>query len=298
MPSLCEAMDRATASLYKAGDGFDELIGVVRRLSPMRRLPQPYDAFLKAGLWLLSIACIDRLAGHPSVLQLLYLAPIWLAFETAGLGVAACVAVAVVPVSALMSPPPHWGLAWDLVVRSALMISLIAIMTHHGRRYSVTRESAQRDALTGALNRAGFEEAARADIDAALSAHETATVAVIDCDNFKELNDLKGHAFGDQVLRALVRALNSSLEGATIGRTGGDEFVIVDRRRNATEVRGALGHAFDRFTDSTLVMGRRATFTVGIAQLGSDGMRYESLLESADRDMYRGKFARYETTAA
>ena len=51
--------------------------------------------------------------------------------------------------------------------------------------------------------------------------------------------------------------------------------------------------AFDRYIDATIVLGRRSTFTVGIAQLGADGMRYESLLESADRDMYRNKTARY-----
>ena len=59
-------------------------------------------------------------------------------------------------------------------------------------------------------------------------------------------------------------------------------------------MRAALRRALDRFTDATLILGRRATFTVGIATLGPDGMRYESLLEAADRDMYRCKFERYE----
>lgn len=291
-------MESATLALFRAGDEVDELLDRVRLRMPKRRLAQPYDAFLKGFLWLFAIVWIDRWAGHPSVLQLLYLVPVWVAFETASLGVAACLAMAVVPVSTIMSPPAPWGPLWDVVVRAGMMASLVAIMTFHGRRFRSTCESAQRDALTGALNRAGFETLARAEIDQAVTEGTVLTVAVIDCDKFKELNDLKGHAFGDQVLRTLVRTISTTVEGATIGRTGGDEFVVLDRRRDPAELRRALAFALDRYSDATLVMGRRSSFTIGLAQAGQDGMRYESLMEAADQDMYRGKFARYGALAA
>lgn len=298
MPFLCEAMDRTTAFLFQAGDALDQIFGTLRKRLPAWQMEQPYDALFKSALWLLATVWIERWSGHAPTVQLLYLVPVWLTFETAGLGAAACIALAVIPISAFFSLHPSWGFGWDMIVRAGLMGSLIAIMTYHGRRYSDTRESAQRDALTGALNRAGFEETAKAEIDTSLASRGTLTVTVIDCDNFKDLNDLKGHAFGDQVLRTLVRTLNNALVGAVIGRTGGDEFVILDAERNAAEVRRALSHALDHFTDATLVMGRRSTFTAGIAQLGPDGLRYEALLEAADRDMYRGKFARYNTLVA
>lgn len=298
MPSLSEAMERASADLYRFGDSVDEVLSVLTRQMPNQRIAQPYDAFLKGFVWLFCIVWIDRWAGHPSVLQLLYLVPVWLAFETASLGVAACLAAATIPISTIASPTAPWGIVWDLVVRAGMMFSLVAIMTWHGRRYRVSCETAHRDALTGCLNRAGFESQARAQIDESLTQAVPLTVAVIDCDNFKELNDLKGHAFGDQILRTLVRTITTTVEGATLGRTGGDEFVLIDRRRSPDELRRALAFALDRYNDATLVMGRRASFTVGIAQLGSDGMRYESLLESADRDMYRGKTARFQTMVA
>lgn len=298
MPSLSEAMEKATADLYHWGDRVDEILSGLTRRVPQGRIAQPYDAFVKGFAWLFLVAWIDRWAGHPPVLQVLYLVPVWLAFETASLGVAACLAVATIPVSTLLNPVAPWGVAWDLVVHAAMMFSLVAIMTYHGRRYRNSCETAHRDALTGALNRAGFEEQARTQIDESLSTQTTLTVAVIDCDNFKELNDLKGHAFGDQILRTLVRVISTTVEGATLGRTGGDEFVLIDRRRNIEELRRALAFASDRYSDATLVMGRRASFTVGLAELGRDGMRYESLLESADRDMYRGKSARFQTLVA
>ncbi len=293
MPSLSEAMERATSDLYRAGEALEEILSVVARFTPRTRLAQPYDATFKGALWLASVVVIDHFAGHPPVLQLLYLAPIWIAFEKAGVGVAALIAAMAVPVATVSSPMAPWGTFWDVVVRSALMVSLVAIMTFHSRRYRTTHESARRDSLTGALNRAGFEHAAREAIDHALAEGRTLTFAVIDCDNFKELNDLKGHAFGDVVLRTLVRTLDTNVEGAALGRTGGDEFVLFDSVRDGAAMRDSLIVALKRFTDATLVLGRRSTFTIGIAQLGPDGMRYESLLEAADRDMYRGKFERY-----
>lgn len=293
MPSLSEATERATNGLYRAGEALEEILSVVARFMPRTRLAQPYDATLKGVLWLLAVVAIDHIAGHPAVLQLLYLAPIWIAFEKGGVGVAAVLAAAAVPVATFASPTAPWGTFWDVVVRSALMVSLVAIMTFHSLRYRTTHESARRDSLTGALNRAGFENAAREAIEHALAEGRPLTVAVVDCDNFKELNDLKGHAFGDAVLRTLVRTLGSNVEGAALGRTGGDEFVLFDSVRDAAGMREALTIALKRYTDATLVLGRRSTFTVGIAQLGPDGMRYESLLEAADRDMYRGKYERH-----
>ena len=297
MALLSEIIDRTTGALYRAGDALDEISSVIDRWRPRRRLDQPYDALLKGVLWLAAIVTMDRLAGHPPILQLLYLAPVWIAFETAGIGAAAFLAAMVVPISTAFSKEAIWGLGWDLIVRSGFMTSLVVIMTFHSRRYRTTHESARRDSLTGALNRAGFESTVRETIDAVLEAHETLTFAVIDCDNFKDLNDAKGHAFGDTVLKTLVRTLATSLPDSILGRTGGDEFVIVDSTRTPDAVRAALRIALNRFTDATLILGRRATFTVGIASLGPDGMRYESLLEAADRDMYRGKFERYSDNA-
>ena len=294
MDGMSQAMERVTSTLYRTGDLFEEILSALGRRLPKRKLAQPYDGLLKGIVWLAAVVAIDRVAGHPSSLQLLYFVPAWIAFETAGLGVATCIATVVVPVSTLASPIAPWGTIWDFVVRLGMMVSLVAVMTFHGRRFRTTEESAQRDSLTGALNRAGFEAAARGAIESALAFRHRATVAVIDCDNFKDLNDVKGHAFGDGVLRTLVRILKSSMDDAIVGRTGGDEFVLVVPNVGEAEVRRRLKAALDQFTDATLILGRRSTFTYGLAKLGTDGMRYESLLESADRDMYRGKASRYQ----
>ncbi len=83
---------------------------------------------------------------------------------------------------------------------------------------------AEHDSLTGALNRRGIERV----LEGLTSTRPSWSVAYVDLDRFKLINDMFGHAAGDEVLRQLVVRMTASLEGrGTIGRIGGDEFVCV-----------------------------------------------------------------------
>lgn len=292
MELLSEVIDNTTAGLYRAGDRLEEILEGASKWWPKPKVPTAYVGLLRGFFGLLVAAVLDRMSGHASAMQFLYLGPIWLAFEAGSLGTAACVALLVVPVSAYTSGPAHWGTGTDLLVRTALMASVIAILTYHGRRFRSTRENASRDALTGAFNRAAFETMAAQMIEKAHVDGEALCLAVIDCDHFKTLNDVKGHAFGDQVLKAVVRVLTAMGPDTFVGRTGGDEFVVIARKRNVAQVQRELAVAMQRFTDATIVLGMRASFTAGLSQIGPGGFTYADLLESADRNMYRGKAER------
>ncbi len=83
---------------------------------------------------------------------------------------------------------------------------------------------AEHDSLTGALNRRGIEHV----LEGLLATRPSWSVAYVDLDRFKLINDMFGHAAGDEVLRQLVERMRASLEGrGTIGRIGGDEFICV-----------------------------------------------------------------------
>ena len=110
-------------------------------------------------------------------------------------------------------------------------------------------------------------------------------VIMIDLDHFKQVNDTLGHDTGDGVLRALGRALATTVrERDTVGRYGGEEFVVI-------LTGGAHPDAFlERFRQTW--EERRplpVTFSAGIAVVGAAGM--SSALEAADRAMYRAKEA-------
>ena len=86
----------------------------------------------------------------------------------------------------------------------------------------------QNDALTGILNRRGFDKALQEKYSEARAAYKTIGICSIDMDNLKIINDTFGHAEGDRALIILAKALSSSLrEGDICARNGGDEFAAV-----------------------------------------------------------------------
>ena len=135
-------------------------------------------------------------------------------------------------------------------VATSLLGSVVLLCTIAGMVMSVTatraeqiRELAYRDALTGALSRRGFY--------AALSrwpftVSGAATVALLDANRFKLINDTLGHETGDRVLQALVRSCEKCLPtGSLIARFGGDEFVLmIPRSVDLTRVLTQIATAF------------------------------------------------------
>lgn len=88
---------------------------------------------------------------------------------------------------------------------------------------------AERDQLTGLLNRRAFYRRARRHLQRGAAARAHLVVTVIDLDRFKQLNDRYGHSTGDDALVAVARALRENTDDtAVIGRVGGEEFVIAD----------------------------------------------------------------------
>jgi diguanylate cyclase (GGDEF)-like protein len=153
------------------------------------------------------------------------------------------------------------------------------------------RDLAIRDGLTGLFNRRYILEQLEESITRSLADGENLTVALIDIDHFKKINDRLGHLVGDTVLRDFSRHLEGRLRGSDlVGRYGGEEFVIVLRgapaeaaRKVLEQVRSALG---DRQENGELP---RYTFSAGVASLGSDGGTPTEILAKADERLYEAK---------
>jgi diguanylate cyclase len=89
-------------------------------------------------------------------------------------------------------------------------------------------ELSSRDPLTGLSNRRQFELALASEIDRVARAGEPALVLMIDIDHFKKVNDTHGHSAGDQVLKAVARALHDCIRPMdTVARFGGEEFAMI-----------------------------------------------------------------------
>ncbi len=147
-----------------------------------------------------------------------------------------------------------------------------------------------RDSLTGLLHRDGFAEAF-----AQLSATEPVAIAMIDLDNFKDINDTFGHSVGDQLIKAQARSLEGSLPAdSLVARTGGDEFVVALPGSSAESALILLEEVRAHLATHVPVppipeIDKPATLTVGIAARPPHGGTLEELLRAADSAMYRAK---------
>jgi len=151
---------------------------------------------------------------------------------------------------------------------------------------------AKRDALTGSLNRLGLDEYAERAIDRALGSGNALTIAMIDCDKFKELNDAHGHDYGDHVLKTLARLLRRYSQGGVVARNGGDEFVLVLPGRTPADAKGILEKVNWKFREATIIGDRCASFTYGLSRIGADGNSLRELMVAADKSMYLHKATR------
>jgi diguanylate cyclase (GGDEF)-like protein len=154
------------------------------------------------------------------------------------------------------------------------------------------------DAKTGLLNAATWESEAVAEISRAMRTRSPLSVALIDIDHFKAVNDTYGHLVGDKVLRALSDAFREQLRDYDLaGRFGGEEFVVLlpqtdeadalsIAERLRAHVAGMAVPADDGAAPGTLVS---LTVSVGVAALGAAGSEVTDLLTAADAALYYAK---------
>jgi diguanylate cyclase len=158
----------------------------------------------------------------------------------------------------------------------------------------LTRVSAalREDALTGALNRRGLDEALEREASRAQRYRSELCVAVIDLDNFKKLNDRLGHPAGDAALRHLVSVVRPMLRPSdTIGRYGGEEFVLLLPETPLLDAGVVIERLQRELTRQFFLHDNEkvlVTFSAGVARM-SPGESGPQTLRRADEAMYQAK---------
>ncbi len=152
---------------------------------------------------------------------------------------------------------------------------------------------AHHDALTGLPNRALFDATLDDAIASARRRGRKLAVLSLDLDRFKEINDLLGHAAGDEALRAVGRILSDQFKGARVAaRLGGDEFVVLlpDCEQPAAAARAAtdLSNTLAAFNAERAV-GITVASSIGIAFFPDDAEDRQGLLGAADTALCRAK---------
>jgi diguanylate cyclase (GGDEF)-like protein len=184
-----------------------------------------------------------------------------------------------------------FGLTLSIALPVLSMFFLIALRMN--AMNTKLREIANRDGLTGLLNRAAFENLIRQRHIAPLQEAERGdALIIIDIDHFKSVNDRFGHAAGDHVLRTVsVCIAGNVFERDQVARIGGEEFAVLlvgsgasGAVRAAERIRSALEENKAHFEGETI----RVTASIGGA-LYPHGTMFQSVYRGADNALYRAK---------
>jgi diguanylate cyclase (GGDEF)-like protein len=194
----------------------------------------------------------------------------------------AAAAVAVTTAGVVAAEPRHVLVPWSVAV-----VATAVVTEAQGRLSARLRADAHTDPLTGLANRRSWEAEAARNLARALRSGEPLSVAVLDLDDFKVVNDQEGHSAGDRLLRHLAGHWTERLRTTDLlGRHGGDEFVVClpgTDREHAREVLRRL----DRDTAPI-------SWSVGLAT-ARPGDTLVTLLQRADEALYVSKRVRRET---
>lgn len=208
-------------------------------------------------------------------------------------------ALSVAPKTDSNSNARHWAIGAGLALTLGLALALVVVhrrLVVIGRRIaeheSAAYQRASHDVLTGVSNRMAFMEGLAQRLDRGLDS-AAFTIALIDLDHFKAVNDTFGHPAGDALLTEVGRRLSAvAPAGALVARLGGDEFgILASGVKSAAQAR-ELGRAICETVAAPIRVSGvelHVGASVGLAQAPEDGIERSYLMRCADVALYVSK---------
>jgi diguanylate cyclase (GGDEF)-like protein len=179
---------------------------------------------------------------------------------------------------------------WANAATRLVTYSLAALLVAQVRlQFEREHESATRDALTGLYNRRAFLETGDSEVDRAMRYAHPLAVVFLDLDDFKQLNDSRGHAAGDAALRATAAALLGVLRASDrVARLGGDEFAVL-LPETPYDAAVEAGRKISLAANTALADFRPVRTSVGVAWFAAPDRLFPAMLKAADELMYEVK---------
>ncbi len=244
------------------------------------------------------ISLVDYISGVQISFAAFYMLPIFLAawclswLEAWGF---ACLATAVYAYENALALPLSNStsvgiLGWNALVLFLLLL-LCAWLFSELRKYQEQMETAARiDFLTRVDNRRSFFALAEEELKRSRRYGHTFSVAFMDLDNFKAINDRLGHPVGDQLLQVVAQTMRSHLRDTDrIGRLGGDEFMILLPEIDPEQSRLVLQRLQQALLQTMQIHDWPVTFSLGVATFLRPPESVETMIGQADQLMYNVK---------
>jgi diguanylate cyclase (GGDEF)-like protein len=279
------------------------------RLNTFLERRSPAFVFAAGTLLVTLLGLLDYLNGPDFSLLIFYVVPVFVASWYAGrrAGLLVCAASGLAWLAGAYATSGHFSSPfvayWNAAVRLGFMVILAHIVAAFKTSLAHEREAARTDYLTGAFNGRSFGETAAAEIVRAQRHGRPFSVAYLDVDDFKAVNDRQGHSAGDRLLKAVADALRRNVRGVdTVARIGGDEFAVLMPETDARAAQLVMRRVRRRLLEETRRAGWPVTASVGVVTFDTPPDSVDDLLRAADDAMYSakrgGKNALRHTTAA
>jgi diguanylate cyclase (GGDEF)-like protein/putative nucleotidyltransferase with HDIG domain len=183
-------------------------------------------------------------------------------------------------------------LPWAITT-AALAAALTVISVHLARAARLVdrlSDAARRDALTGLLNRRGFEELFAVELERARRSGQSLTLIVGDLDSFKEINDRYGHQAGDRVLERLAQIVQTAKRRIdTAARIGGEEIAVLAPNTDQHAAYILAERLRREVRDTFASEPFHLTISLGLANFPQHGHGAEDLVRAADQALYTAK---------
>lgn len=179
---------------------------------------------------------------------------------------------------------------WEAAIRLATTVLFVALLS--GLKASLARVNllARKDSLTDLANRGSFYELVNQEMSRCKRYGGAISIAFIDLDKFKALNDRSGHDVGDEALRVVAQTLRSQLRSTDLpARLGGDEFAVMLPGMDARGASQATQILQSRLLSAMEHRGWPITFSIGLATFTTAPDSADEMIKRADMLMYQMK---------
>ena len=243
-----------------------------------------------------TVGMLDLLTGYEIEISFFYLVPISLAawFANRRLGLAASLTSAVVWLVTQVITGKSYSqpviFAWNTLIVFGFFFTVAYLLSELKKALEYERELACTDYLTGAVNSRVFFDTLQVEINRSQRYGHPFTLAYIDIDNFKDVNDQFGHTIGDQVLRAVVDQARKHLRKSdVIARLGGDEFAVLLPETGQESAQAALSKIQHDISEGTRQGDWSITLSVGVLTCVNLPHTADKIIRMADDLMYSVK---------
>lgn len=180
-------------------------------------------------------------------------------------------------------------LFWRTFDRLLVYVGAVVLLARLRHLYRQAEALARFDGLTGLLNQRAFKERCAEEVRRCARRKEPLSVAVLDLDGFKAVNDTFGHAEGDEVLRQVGGVLAALRSGEVSGRLGGDEFGVLFPGSDAAKARLAVDRLLAALSKALTDRRWAVRCSIGVASSDETTVDISELLQRADEAMYAMK---------